>query len=152
MFALFSPDPCFDQLTQLHDSPFIPKSSAFHISGCSLHRKISISLLLLQCLFESIKQCIAWFICEKGCVGNHLFIFPVVAVCPWRSSANRKFVKSCFLFCFASLREVVIFNCLYQQSRNVSSDCSYVKMTTVFHIEGDPQQWPERFPIERQMP
>ena len=25
-----------------------------------------------QCLFESIKECVAWFICKKGCVGNHL--------------------------------------------------------------------------------
>ena len=32
---------------------------------------------VLQCLFKSIKHCVAWFICEKGCVGNQL-LFPVV--------------------------------------------------------------------------
>ena len=31
-------------LTQMHDNPFIPKPSVFHISGCSLHKAISISL------------------------------------------------------------------------------------------------------------
>jgi hypothetical protein len=30
------------QLTQLHDNPFIPNPSAFHISGCSLHKEISL--------------------------------------------------------------------------------------------------------------
>ena len=39
------------QLMQLHDSPFIPKPSAFHISGCSLHKEISISLLCFFILF-----------------------------------------------------------------------------------------------------
>ncbi len=46
-------------------------------AGAEMSTRYIKVLDVLQCLFESIKQCVAWLICEKGGVGNHL-LFPVV--------------------------------------------------------------------------
>jgi len=47
------------------------------------HQNIKV-LNMLQCLFKSIKECVAWFICEKCGVGNHIFISPVFEILHFR--------------------------------------------------------------------
>ena len=41
-------------------------------AGAEISNQYIKVLNVRQCLFESIKECVAWFICKKSFSGNHL--------------------------------------------------------------------------------